>query len=515
MNQYFGYIRVSTTKQGESGVSLQQQREAIERYAQRSGHELVRWFEEQETAAKQGRPVFNEMMKLLRRGKARGVIIHKIDRSARNLRDWADLGDLIDQGIDVCFANESLDLQSRGGRLSADIQAVVASDYIRNLREEAKKGFYGRLKQGIYPMPAPLGYMDMGGGQPKAPDPQAAPLVKKAFELYSSGRYGSESLARELESIGLRSRNGKVISHKHVTRLLNNPFYMGLIRVKRTNETFVGAHLALVPKSLFERVQDILHGRLNARPVRHDFLFRKRLRCADCEYSLVGETHKGFVYYRCQTTRCPTTAIRQEIADQAVLSRFADLRLQDDERRYVASELRKLQSEDAKNAEDAATGLKLRLAQIDERMNRLTDAYIDRLLEKDAFEERKKALLVERIGVTEKLTEVSTGRVKISEELEQFLERAGGAYSAYKIGNLEERRELVDSLTSNRLLRGKTLEISLAFPLEEVANRDKESRGGPRRAGPRTWSRLLPRLIYLINNQRSNLERRSTFPSPA
>jgi DNA invertase Pin-like site-specific DNA recombinase len=152
MNKFLGYIRVSTTRQGEQGVSLQQQREAITRHAQRSGFELVQWYEEQETAAKRGRPVFGRMLKDLQKGRARGVIIHKIDRSARNLKDWADLGELIDKGIEVHFANESLDLNSRGGRLSADIQAVVASDFIRNLREETKKGFYGRLKQGLLPM---------------------------------------------------------------------------------------------------------------------------------------------------------------------------------------------------------------------------------------------------------------------------------------------------------------------------------------------------------------------------
>lgn len=75
---------------------------------------------------------------------------HKIDRGARNLKDWANLGDLIDGGVEVHFAHESLDMNSRGGRLSADIQAVVAADFIRNLRQETRKGFYGRLKQGIY-----------------------------------------------------------------------------------------------------------------------------------------------------------------------------------------------------------------------------------------------------------------------------------------------------------------------------------------------------------------------------
>src|SRR5436305_1105283 len=138
---------------------------------------------------KQGRPIFLAMLKQLRRGAANGVIIHKIDRSARNLQDWVDLGSLVDSGIEVHFAAEGVNLNSRGGRLSADIQAVVASDYIRNLREETKKGFYGRLKQGLYPMPAPLGYLDQGKGKPKAIDPVQSPLVREAFSLYASGQY--------------------------------------------------------------------------------------------------------------------------------------------------------------------------------------------------------------------------------------------------------------------------------------------------------------------------------------
>src|SRR5712691_7492758 len=181
MRKFFAYIRVSTAKQGEQGVSLQEQRGAIERYASRNGIEIIQWFEERETAAKRGRPIFSQMLKLIRQGKADGLVIHKIDRSARNLRDWADLGELIDQGVEVQFANEGVDLNSRGGRLSADIQAVVASDYIRNLREEAKKGIYGRLKQGFYPMRAPLGYLNNGAAKPKTIDPVRGPLIRKAF----------------------------------------------------------------------------------------------------------------------------------------------------------------------------------------------------------------------------------------------------------------------------------------------------------------------------------------------
>ena len=230
MERYFGYIRVSTVKQGEQGVSLQEQTDAIARYAERNNLTIMEWFEERETAAKRGRPIFAKMLKLLKRGKASGVIIHKIDRSARNLKDWADLGQLIDEGIDVRFSQESLDLNTRGGRLSADIQAVVAADFIRNLREETRKGFYGRLKQGLYPLPAPVGYIDQGKGKPKIPDPQAASLVRRAFELYSTGTYNLHRLLAELDRLGLRNRRGGSISLNGLSRLLNNPFYAGVIR---------------------------------------------------------------------------------------------------------------------------------------------------------------------------------------------------------------------------------------------------------------------------------------------
>jgi DNA invertase Pin-like site-specific DNA recombinase len=113
---FFAYARVSTPRQGTRGVSLPEQKDAIGRYAERHELEIVRWFEERESASKQGRAVFSEMLRLLRLGVAQGVIIHKIDRSVRNLEDWNDIGKLVDAGVEVHFATESLDLKSISGR---------------------------------------------------------------------------------------------------------------------------------------------------------------------------------------------------------------------------------------------------------------------------------------------------------------------------------------------------------------------------------------------------------------
>ncbi len=92
--------------------------------------------------------------------------------------------------------------------VSADIQAVVAADYIRNLREETKKGLYGRLKQGFYPLRAPIGYRDNGAAKPKTIDPAKGPLVRKAFHLYTTGQWSIPTLVEEMYRRGLRNHAG-------------------------------------------------------------------------------------------------------------------------------------------------------------------------------------------------------------------------------------------------------------------------------------------------------------------
>lgn len=494
MNAYFGYLRVSTTKQGE-GVSLQEQRDAISRFAERNNVEIARWFEEKETAAKRGRPMFNDMLKLLRRRTADGVIIHKIDRSARNLKDWADLGELIDKGIEVHFANESLDLHTRGGRLSADIQAVVAADYVRNLREETRKGFYGRIKQGLYPLPCPLGYLDCGKGKAKEIDPIQGPLVRKAFELYATSKYSLDVLVGEMHNLGLRNKRGGKVTRTGISLLLNNPFYIGLIRLKRTGETFSGVHAHLVTKSLFERVQQVLRGKTNQKVQIHDFLFRRMLTCKLCSYTLTGERQKGHVYYRCQTKGCPTACVREENVEETTLRALEKLELNGKERDYLLTRVQKLKGEWERHVGELTAGLELRLRQINDRLSRLTDAFIDQLIDKSLFEARKANLLLEQKDAEEKLLEMQEKSPSLEDRLNEFLELAGSALIKYKMGLPEEKRDLLKIVTSNRRVEGKNVELMLAQPFLEVAKRSENSYSPPYRDTPRTLDRLLDDLI--------------------
>jgi DNA invertase Pin-like site-specific DNA recombinase len=494
MRTYYAYIRVSTVKQGELGSSLQEQKSAIEAYAARHNLVIGEWFEEMETAAKVGRRMFNRMLADLERGKAAGLIIHKIDRSARNLKDWARLGDLIDQGLQIHFAHEAIDLASRGGRLSADIQAVVAADYIRNHRQEVRKGIYGRLKQGLYPLPAPRGYLDRGKGKPKEIDPIAGPLVRQAFDLYASGTYTLQTLRKEMHQRGLRGRTGKPLGLEALSVLLRNPFYCGLIRINRTGQSFEGIHQSIVPKATFDRVQAVMSGRVFARPQKHIHLFRRMIRCAECGYSLIGETRKGHVYYRCHSTSCRGTTLREPDIDRAVRERLAQLGFRSDEMELFSQEAQALRREDGRLRAEYEAAIKRDLGKCDERLTRLTDAFLDGLLDKETFEVRKTALYGDRRLLRDALE--APYEQPFADRAFEILGRGNMAQSLYEIGLVDEKREIVKSVTSDLQARQKSLQITMLPTFQAILDARKLGNGAP--------DRVLPRIMRVLEVQQES-----------
>ena len=496
--QFFSYIRVSTSKQGERGVSLKEQLDAITRYAQNHGLQIARSFEERESAAKRGRPIFLDMLRLLRRGKAHGVIIHKIDRSARNLKDWADLGDLMDIGVEVHFVNESLDLNTRGGRLSADIQAVVAADFIRNLREETKKGFYGRLKQGLYPIAAPIGYLDRGGGQPKAPDPVKAPLILEAFELYATGTHSLPRLIEAMYNRGLTNSRGSKLTLNGMSTILNNPFYVGLIRIRKTGELFPGVHTPIVGNKPFDMVQQILRGRRVPRLLKHDFVFRRLVRCHGCGFNLIAELQRGHVYYRCHTRDCVRCTFREEEIDRTVAEALRPLALDEQEREYARSWITAARLDKTNRQANELENCRQALAQIRERLSRLADAYIDGVFDQRILEEKRASLLFEEAGLKKRMADIEAGRSDSLARLEKFLEHTKAASTLYDLALPPEKRDFVKKLTSNIGVSGENIVITLNNEANVIANRPIVSSGSPRRGAHRTWEGILTTLLKMF-----------------
>ena len=228
MKTCFGYIRVSTPKQGE-GVSLEVQKSDISNEALRRNLAVTEWFVDLESAAKTGRTNFNRMVGRLRRGHAAAFVVHKIDRSSRNMVDWGVVTTLMESGVEFHVATDPMDFTTRAGRFTADMLAVLAADFSRNQSEETKKGLRGRLEQGLFPYRSPIGYLKGGKGKPKPPCPVMGPLVKELYDLYASGQHSLDSAHAEICRRGLRNQAGGIVSLHGIERILSNPFYHGQI----------------------------------------------------------------------------------------------------------------------------------------------------------------------------------------------------------------------------------------------------------------------------------------------
>jgi hypothetical protein len=384
------------------------------------------------------------MMQRLKAREAGGVIMHKIDRSARNLRDWVELSDLADAGVAVHFSNEGVDLSSTMSRYSADIHAASAAHYIRNLREETLKGLYGRLKQGLYPWQAPIGYVDQGRGNAKIVDPIQGPLM------------------------------------------LRNSFYIGIIKVTVNGQTFQGVHEPLVSSAVFDRVQDVLDGKIHARVTKHDFAFRKLLSCAACGLSLIGERQKGRVYYRCHTAGC-AASIREDVVEDLVVGQLATMTLSTEEHDQLIQEVNSLRGQVATSVEKARKSLGLKRVAAEERLNRLTDALIDGMIDREDHGARRSSLLREIRAIDEQIGRTTEEGGGPMDMVDRFLERAKSLEQSYISALPHERRDFLRDATSNRVVSGKNVEIAWLDEYRALAERPKLDECDHLRDVPRTF----------------------------
>jgi site-specific DNA recombinase len=485
MKRLYAYIRVSNLRQS-IGVSLAEQKAVIEAYAARHDGEIVEWFRETRTAAKVGRPVFAGMVKLLREGKAEGVIVHKLDRSTRNYRDWAEIDELLESGIDVFVASENLDLRSRGGRLAADVEIAVAVDYIRNLREEALKGIHGRLKQGILPSGASVGYLDQGPGKPKAIHPSKAPLVRRIFELYATGQYTLRDLTEEAKAIGLRNKKGNPLVLQQIQKTLRNPFYAGVIRSKRFG-LFNGQHTPLISRVLFDRVQAVLDGKYVRRTKRFWFQFRRFLHCKTCGRSLIGSERKGFVYYRCSNIPCPTTSVREDAVESAFREQLRRITFSSAEVAYLESALAASSADETRVRTARRSALLATLAALNARAARLTDLLLDGNIDPKAHAERRDLIVGERQQIEQDLIALDTAEGGSLATLRQIVELAIRPESLYESADQAKRRQLLEILMSDAVVIGKNIDFSMREPFATIAKRPPQNSGRPLYDTPRTF----------------------------
>lgn len=140
------YLRVSTIGQNEAG-----QREAIQRWLDGHGISDAVWFIDKASGRKLDRPGFKKLEAALFNGEINSVVVYKLDRLSRTLRDGINvLCDLLDRGIRIVAVSQEMDFSGATGKMIASVLFAVAEMENELRKERQREGIDAARKKGVY-----------------------------------------------------------------------------------------------------------------------------------------------------------------------------------------------------------------------------------------------------------------------------------------------------------------------------------------------------------------------------
>jgi site-specific DNA recombinase len=385
------YLRVSTKEQAEEGYSIPAQAAACRRFIADRGSDLADEYTDRgESARTADRPQLQAMLAHLADDPTIGcLVVHKLDRLARNLEDHAAVRAALRKAhVQLHSVTETLE-DSASGKLVEGILASIAEFYSANLGQEIRKGMDQKAAQGGWPVRAPFGYQNVrrdGPGRRRGEsvlerDAQA-PIVVWAFERYATGELSLDLLTEALAEKGLRNRLGNPPCKSAIHRMLRNPVYAGVVRWRAVERE--GTHPPLISRALFDRVQSVLdaHSSGGERSWKHDHYLKGTMVCAECGSRLYYVVAKGrFGYFRCVgrntgRTRCPQGRyLPAAELEREVETLYEDVRVPPALRRRLERVLRVEVAERERHRAEATEFLGRRLRQLANEREKLLRAY--------------------------------------------------------------------------------------------------------------------------------------------
>ena len=302
-----GYPRKSSEDKSKQIQSIESQTAIIKEVANRRGDiELIDILPEVKSGkTPHGRPVFEKMLKRIQAGEADGIIVWKLDRLGRNPIDLAQVQWMLEQNIIKVIITPEKEYHPEDSSYIISVEGAGASQFIRDLSANVKRGLKDKLNKGWLPTTAPAGYLntitEARGENYIIKDPERFPIIRKAWDLMLTGEYTVDQILEKLNNEwGFRSRpgrkgstrGGKPMGRSTLYRIFTNPFFMGMIEyhlggkksaAKKEIQLTPGKHEPMVSVEEYGQVQKVLGRDGKQRPTEHhEYAFTGIIRCGRC-----------------------------------------------------------------------------------------------------------------------------------------------------------------------------------------------------------------------------------------
>lgn len=475
---YVIYARKSSESEDRQVLSIDSQVKELKEFADAKGLRVADVLTEARSAKSTGRPVFDLMTKNICTGKIYGIIAWKLDRLSRNPLDGATLIQALETNHLKQIVTPGQTYQnSTNDKFSLSIELCLAKRYVDDLSDNVKRGNRAKLEKGWLPGSAPIGYLNDLITKTVICDPDRFRLTRLIWEMVLKGQL---SVPRIIEIInkqyGFQTRRtakqgGRPLSKTTVYDLLSNPFYYGLI--VRNGETYQGAHVPMVTKAEFDRVQEILKRKSLRKPKVHGFPYTGLIRCGECGAMVTAEQKinrygSRYVYYHCtkrlRDKQCRQKCIREEELERQMEAIIEDLSIHDDFRDYALHRLQILHQQESGTRQRLTENVDSALTAVQKRLDNLLDLRLRDLLTDAEYNNQKRTLLDEITSLKENRANLERRQSHWFELSENAFLFANKAKYWFEHGDLRQKREIIACIGSNFILKDKKLLIEAKKP---------------------------------------------------
>jgi site-specific DNA recombinase len=326
------YTRRSTDDEHQP-YSIDAQTQRLAAYvASQPGWQITAGYTDDASGATLDRPGLTTALAAARAGRFDLLLVYRLDRFSRRIRDLATLMDELDAaGVHFRSATEPFDTASPAGRLFVQMLGAFAEFEREVLIDRVIAGMERKAATGQWTHgPRPYGYRVDPDTCRLVPHFDEQHVVQEIFRLYASTRQGTRAIADHLNAHGRRTKNGKPWSGHTIGRMLANRLYLGEVGFR--DVIVARAHPPLVHPDLFDQCQAILQARGEAGSSRaasnSDYLLTGQITCPRCGHKYIGASATGklrrYRYYTCYSrvrygrAGCPAARIDADRLDAAV-----------------------------------------------------------------------------------------------------------------------------------------------------------------------------------------------------
>ena len=473
--RYIIYARKSTEDENHQVLSIESQLCELREFAAKEKLEIVASLCEAKTAKEPGRTKFAEMLKQIEKGEADGILSWHPDRLARNAVDGGKIIHLIDKGIIKSLKFPTFWFEpTPQGLFMLQIAFGQSKYYVDNLKENVTRGMRQKIRNGVWPLWALLGYLNNPITRGIDVDKKKAPLVKKMLKVYASGNHTLKKMSEWSKKNGLKSNLDNDISPGQIQTTLKNIFYIGLMKYKK--EVFEGKHKPLISKKLFDRVQEVLKERGKPQKIKHNFAFLGFIKCP-CSAAITAEkkikpSGKEYVYYRCTKKKGPCQEkhfLREEDLISQIKNYLQKVSLSSQDTEKVLTELEKDEAKAKEQTKILVQNLKKELIEIEAKLEKLLDVYLTEVISTEEYTSRKQKILTRKLELQEKIRDFEQKGLSWLEPAKEFVLKLNYAEKLLDSENYPGMKTFLKNIGSNHILQNQKLIFSFNFPFNLAA----------------------------------------------